>query len=125
MKQVGTHPPLSRGEYGDVINSVRGEERLTNIYLDDEILRCGFQYYFSDYYVLTKRDNNRKDVQDMFIISPDGTYNTELFVDEYFEVLDLEGGDLGSHIYVKGSSLNERLQEKGYRTQRVVDVEIR
>lgn len=112
-------------EYGDVIKSVRGEERLTNIYLDDEILRCGFQYYFSDYYVLTKRDNNRKNVQDMFIISPDGTYNTELFVDEYFEVLDLEGGDLGSHIYVKGSSLNERLQEKGYRTQRVVDVEIR
>lgn len=110
-------------EYNDVIKSVRGEEELTNIYLDDEILRCGFQYYFSDYYVLTKRDSNRENIEDMFIISPDGTYNKELFDDDYFEVLDAGGENLDSHIYVKGSALNDRLQEKGYRTQRIVEGE--
>ncbi len=106
-------------EYDDVIKTVRGKKQLTNIYLDDEILRCGFQYYFSDYYVLTKRDNNRGNVKDMFIISTNGTYNKELFDDDYYEVLDVGGEDLDSHIYVKGSTLNESLQEKGYRTQKI------
>lgn len=121
--RAGTYMMRVIEEYNDVIKCVRGEEELTNIYLDDEILRCGFQYYFSDYYVLTKRDSNRENIEDMFIISPDGTYNRELFDDDYFEVLDAGGENLDSHIYVKGSALNDRLQENGYRTQRIVEGE--
>lgn len=107
--------------YCDVIRSVQGEERLTNLYLDDEILRCGFQYYFSDYYVLTRRDQDRNTVENMFMISDKGTYNRDLFDNDYFEIEGVHDEDLDYHLYIKGDALNEELNEKGYMTQRIAN----
>lgn len=109
-------------KYEDVIKSVQGEEELSNLYLDDEILRCGFQFYFSEYYILTKRDENRYDVQNMFIISPNKIFNEELYDDDYFEVIDLDGENLDYHLYIKGEVLNERLQNNGYATREIIQI---
>ena len=105
-------------QYCAVIESVQGEKEQMHIYLDDEILRCGFQYRFSDYYVLTKRDENRHHVQNMFILSPGGVSDEALLGDDCFEVTALSSGNFSYHIYVKGQELNERLQEKGYVTEK-------
>lgn len=106
-------------DYEDIIETVHGEEELTNIYLDDEILRSSFQYVFSDYYVLTRRDDNRYDIQNMFIISYDETYNEILFEDDYFEIVDMEDANADYHMYIKGENLNKVLQEKGYATCKI------
>lgn len=109
-------------EYEDVIKCVQGEKELTNLYLDDEILRCGFQYFFSDYYILTKRDENKYDIQNMFILSSNERYNRDLFENDYYEILNVNREASGYHLYIKGSSLNEKLQEKGYITREIIEM---
>lgn len=109
-------------EYSDVIRSVQGEAELTNIYLDDEVLRTGFQYYFSDYYILTKRDDNRNNVKNMFVISDKDACNQDLFDDDYFVIEGMQDKDLDCHLYIKGEALNEELNKMGYVTQRILRV---
>lgn len=109
--------------YSDIIRSIDSKKDVTNIYLDDEILRCGFQYYFSDYYVVTQRDDHRCDIQNMFIISPKGTYNEELYNDDYFEIIDEKNND-DYHIYIKGNNLNKYLCENGYKTYKIDSMEL-
>lgn len=105
-------------EYEDVIRCVNDEE-LTNIYLDDEILRSSFQYIYFDYYVVTRRDDNRFSVEEMFILSPSGTYNKDLYDNDYYEIVDSEDNNKDYHLYIKGEQLNRALNENGYATREV------
>ena len=106
-------------EYDEVIRCVNDEEELTNIYLDDEILRSSFQYIYSDYYVVTRRDDNRFSVEEMFILSPTGTYNKDLYDSDYYEIVDSEDDNEDYHLYIKGERLNQALNENGYTTREV------
>lgn len=110
-------------EYEDVIRCVDDEE-LTNIYLDDEILRSSFQYIYSDYYVVTRRDDNRFSVEEMFILSPAGTYNQALYDNDYYEIVDSENINEDYHLYIKGERLNRTLNENGYATREVSGLEV-
>ena len=106
-------------EYENVIRCVSDGEELKNIYLDDEILRCSFQYIYSDYYVVTRRDDNRFSVEDMFILSPTGTYNKDLYDNDYYEIVGSEDINEDYHLYIKGNRLNQTLNENGYITREV------
>ena len=106
-------------EYEDVIRCANDEEELKNIYLDDEILRSSFQYIYSDYYVVTRRDDNRFSVEEMFILSPSGTYNKDLYDDDYYEIVGSENINEDYHLYIKGERLNQTLNANGYVTREV------
>lgn len=106
-------------DYDELVKSIDGVKDLKNIYLDDEILRCSFQYIFSDYYIVTKRDDNRYNIQNMFILSSKDAYNKELFEDDYYEILGLEENNSDYHMYIKGDELKEILLEKGYICKKV------
>lgn len=101
-----------------VIESVQKEQRLKNIYLDDELLRCSFQYAFSDYYIITARDDNRTEIENMFILSEEEQYNTELYSQDFYEIVNVEKIE-EYHLYVKGEELNRALQENGYITKKI------
>ena len=106
-------------EYEDVIRCVSDGEDLKNIYLDDEILRSSFQYIYSDYYVVTRRDDNRLSIEEMFILSPVGTYNKDLYDNDYYEIVGSEDINEDYHLYIKGEQLNQTLNENGYVTREV------
>ena len=106
-------------EYENVIKCVDDMEDLKNIYLDDEILRSSFQYIYSDYYVVTRRDDNRFAVDEMFILSPKGTYNKALYDNDYYEIVGSEDINEDYHLYIKGEQLNRTLNENGYATREV------
>ncbi|MCH5250873.1 MAG: hypothetical protein J1E98_13110 [Lachnospiraceae bacterium] len=111
-------------EYENIIRCVNEEEELKNIYLDDEILRSSFQYIYSDYYVVTRRDDNRFSVEEMFILSPAGTYNKALYDNDYYEIVDSENINEDYHLYIKGERLNRTLNENGYATREVSGLEV-
>lgn len=104
-------------DYADILESVQDSE-LKAIYLDDEIMRCSFQYRFSDYYVVTARDDNRTNIGNMFILSDPGKYNADLFSGDYYEISDLSEKNGNYHLYVKGYALKDALQETGYSCER-------
>ena len=106
-------------EYEDVIRCVNDEEELKNIYLDDEILRSSFQYIYSDYYVVTRRDDNRFSIEEMFILSPSGTYNKDLYDNDYYEIVGSRDINEDYHLYIKGERLNQTLNANGYVTREV------
>ena len=103
--------------YSDVIRSIQNEN-LKNIYLDDQILRTGFQYNFSDYYIITERDDNRFDINNMFIILSEVTYNIEYYKGDYYQIINNEDNREGFRLYVKGVELKNALQDKGYNMQK-------
>ena len=111
-------------EYENVIKCVDDMEDFKNIYLDDEILRCSFQYIYSDYYVVTRRDDNRFAVDEMFILSPTGTYNKDLYDNDYYEIVGSEDVNEDYHLYIKGEQLNQVLNAGGYATREVVGLEV-
>ena len=92
--------------------------------MDDEILRSSFQYIYSDYYVITRRDDNRFSVDEMFILSPAGTYNKALYNNDYYEIVDSENINEDYHLYIKGEQLNRTLNESGYVTHEVSGLEV-
>ncbi len=106
-------------ECREIISCAENQE-LKNIYLDDEILRCAFQYTFSDYYVITRRDNNRHSINQMFILSPKSEYNHELYAEDYYEIINNginENSDY--HLYIKGEQLNDMVNSKGILTEKL------
>ena len=112
-------------EYRTIISCAESAE-LKNIYLDDEILRCAFQYTFSDYYVITRRDDNRFAVDQMFILSFNKEYNQELYHGDYYEIVDDKlGENLDYHLYIKGEQLNEQINQNGFSTRELSWDEIR
>lgn len=111
-------------EYEDIIRCVNNEEGLKIIYLDDEISRCSFQYIFSDYQIVAQRDKDSVAIKDMFIISPKGIYNQDLYNKDYFEIVDSGGVNEDYHLYIKGDWLNEILTENGYVTREVMQSEV-
>ena len=111
-------------EYENVIKCVNDEEEFKNIYLDDEILRSSFQYIYSDYYVITRRDDHRFSIDEMFILSPTGTYNKALYDNDYYEIVGSEDINEDYHLYIKGERLNQILNASGYVTREVGGLEV-
>ena len=111
-------------EYENVIRCVNDEEEFKNIYLDDEILRSSFQYIYSDYYVITRRDDHRFSIDEMFILSPVGTYNKALYDNDYYEIVGSEDINEDYHLYIKGERLNQILNASGYVTREVGGLEV-
>ncbi len=49
------------------LGTINDEHKI--IYLKDELLRCAFQYSFPDYYIVTDRDENKANIDKMFVVS--------------------------------------------------------
>lgn len=96
------------------------DNNLKNIYLDDEILRCAYQYNFPDYYVLTQRDKNSDFIENTFIISKAYEYNKSLYKEDYFEIISEPNIDKEWHIYIKGEELNSAVRSNGINTEKIV-----
>lgn len=94
-----------------------GEDEYKVVYLDDDVIRCSFQYVYYDYYVVTKRDENIENINNFFVISKSGEYNVSLYENDYFEIENAVTDINNYHIYIKGEELNRVMQEYGYQTK--------
>lgn len=103
---------------GGVLEDI-DDPALKNIYTADEILRCGLQYHFYDYYVLSDRDDNRMNMQDMFMLGQDGAYSAELYDDDFYTIEGVDTSYEDYFLYVKGDRLNAALNEAGYETRKL------
>lgn len=108
-----THPLSSLFEQ---IDGLPAEYKV--IYLEDELIRCAYQFQFPDFYVVTQRDQNRYTIENMFIVSETSLDTLTLYLEEYYEITDCNTTSSWK-IYVKGKQLNELLNQKGISTQKV------
>ena len=101
--------------YSDIVKSVSDEKGLKNIFLADGILRCGFQYVYSDYYVILPEDSHGLQEENMFILAEEKDIDKLGFTDTLYEIISVEP-EKEVRLYIRGAKMNEYLRKRGYET---------
>ena len=102
----------------EILDDVDLPKEYKVIYIDDQLLRIAFQYKFPDYYIVTERDKNRYSIDNMFIVSPSGTWNEAYFENDYYILNEDTTKKIVNHVYIKGDELKLLLDSLGIKSEK-------